>query len=185
MVKVYYRDKEVSINQAKHLPFREEIFVSFDGGTTRISIHKDVNALKKAMDEGIFEFSYEPWSRTYMFTEFIQSNDEVSDDVMNFLVQKAKKLRIKLNIEAGLSLVRHPSVLKWLLKRGSKCKYIKGYGRSTMENFLFLKEMNNEFADELIELVKEYGAVDNKYLKKYADEWNPSVIEAFLDKEMM
>lgn len=179
MVKVYFRGQEVNMEAAKSLPFREEVLISFDAGKTKKSLHKDAEALRKALDDGIINFSYEPYSKAYLFFETIQAEDEVTPAVMDMIVTKAIEKRIQVSVPEAMALVNHPSVLKWLLDKGAKCRFVRGYGESTMENFLSMVEYKKEYAKKCTELIKTYNAADEEYIKKHGHEWSESTIKAF------
>lgn len=168
---VYYRGHVVYLKDDKTLPYREDVCVSFDGGKTKSSIHRDVQALKKALDENVLAFSFLPYAKNFMMDEIFQADDEVSDDVLDFIVKKAEEFGNTVDLDAELAMVNHPSVLEWLLKRGAKCKHVSGFGNSTLENFLYHKKRNHKFADEMIGLLKKYDAVDKNFL---ADDKNIS-----------
>ena len=182
MTKVYYRGNEVKKEAAKSLPFREEVLISFDGGKTKKSLHKDAEALRKALDDGIIDFSYNPYSKAFLFFETIQTEDEVTPAVMDMIVTKALERKIQISVPEAMSLVNHPSVLKWLLEKGAKCRFVKGYGESTMENFLEMLESKKKYAQECANLLKEYNAVDNDYLSKHGHEWSEDVVKFFSKK---
>lgn len=182
MTKVYFRGVEIKTEAAKSLPFREEVLISFDGGKTKKSLHKDAEALRKALDDGIIDFSYNPYSKAYLFFETIQAEDEVTPAVMDMIVTKALERKIQISVPEAMSLVNHPSVLKWLLEKGAKCRFVRGYGESTMENFLSKLEYNENFATECANLIKEYNAIDNDYLKKHGHEWSEKTVSFFEKK---
>ena len=166
------------------LSLRDEFFISFDGGKTIVSLHKDANAMKKALNRGIIRYNYERFGKDcYAFWEIIQATDEVSPEVLNVVAKRGK--RYKLNIDGAMSLFNHPSVFQWLLDNGVKCKYVPGHGSSTMENFfrkarcLWLPDSMLFF--EYVKKLKEYDAVDVNFLNnKEARTWYPEwIFKAF------
>lgn len=186
-MKFYVKGEEIPKEKVLEKSRNEEILVSFDDGKTIVSTYKDVNALSKLMDEGILEFSYLPWDKQWFFTNITQSDTEVSEEVLDYLADIAHKKKMKLDYDGALSLVNHLSVLKWLLKKGAKCKHIRGRGMSTMENFFRKKEHNDPIADDMIALLKEYKAIDYGYLEMLKKEqgtrnlWSASTAAAFFD----
>jgi hypothetical protein len=186
-MKFYIKNIEIEKNEVLNKAREEEIFVSFDNGKTKVSIYQNVYALSRLLREEIIEFSYLPWDETWLFNTIIKSYNEVTDEVLNHLADIAHQRKIKLDYDYALLLVNHPSAMKWLLKRGAKCKYIYGKGETTMEHFMRKKSKNDLYADEMISLLKEYKAIDYAYLKSNIKGntnrslWSKDVLSCFYD----